>query len=222
MTNDPWAAASATPATTPAAYAGAPAQSAQPAESPLAGAYGQAEGSSLLFNSAESVPALFNKTHLLGTERTGIIRATEDKQDQDYNAKLPKYWSASQTGGERRDRKITTDPIDPVLGVANRPVMVVHVRMETDYRVTESECLATGRDVSYVTRDAGTRVEVVGGFDLKAFAQAMEDARKRGITLAGPQDLVGKRLTVKRIGQTPPKSGQGNPSWVKSYRIDNA
>lgn len=212
VSNDPWAAASAAPA---AVAAAAPA-------SPLADGYGPATGSSLLFNNAAAAPSLMNKTHPLGTERKGKIKSTVDKQDQDFNAKLPKYWSTSKVGGPQRNGAITTDAIDGPTGQANRPVMVTHITLETPYRMDAAECIAVGRDVTFVQSDNGDRVEVVGGFDYKPFQEAMVDARARGIELNSAADLEGKFLTVRRAGQTPPKSGQGNPSWVKAYRIDNA
>lgn len=216
MSTDPWAAASAAPAT-PAgntAVADAP-------QSAMASAFGPAAGGSLLFNSGVAVPSLFNKTHPLGTERTGVIEKMEDKQDQDFTSKMPKYWSTSKVGGPQRNSAVTTDAIDGPTGQQNRPVMVTHITLQTDYRITEAECVAISRDVAYVSQDAGKRVDVVGGFDFKAFGEAMEDARKRGISLNSPEDLIGKRLTKKRVGQVPSKTG-GNPSWTNAYRIDNA
>jgi len=212
MSNDPWAAASAAP-TPPAPEQSAP-------QDAMAGAFGGAAGGSLLFSSGATAPALFNKTHPLGSERTGIITGMDDKQDQDFNTKTPKYWSLSKVGGEKRDKAITTDAIDQPTGKPNRPVMVTHISLDTGYRITEAECISTGRDVAYVGQDEGKRIEVVGGFDYAEFAKAMTEARARGINLASPADLIGKRLTKKRVGQKP--NPGGNPSWVNAYRIDNA
>lgn len=208
--NDPWATAQAAPATP------APVQEAtQP--SALAGSYGPAAAGSMLFNAGPGAPSLFNKTHPLGSERGGIIVSLTDKQDVDFNSKAPKFWSASKTGGPQRNSAVTTDAIDPVTGAKNDPVMTVHVELQTDYRITEAECIATGRDVAYVGQDAGTRIEVIGGYDVKAFAEAMGKARAAGISLAGPQDLIGLRLDKKRTGQKP--NPGGNPSWINTYRL---
>lgn len=214
--SDPWAAASASPAPAQPAQQAAPA-----AASGMASGFGAAAGGSLLFSQGSAAPSLMNKTHLLGTSRTGIIKGLTDKQDQDYNSKTPKYWSTSKVGGEQRNRAITTDAIDGPTGQPNRPVMVTHVELETEYRLSEGEAAAISRDAASIASDTGKRVEVVGGLDFKAFSEAMVDARARGITIASPKDLEGKRLTVTRAGQVPSKSGTGNPSWVKTYRIDN-
>lgn len=210
--NDPWAAASAAP---PATSAPAPEQSG------IDAGYGAATGSSLLFNAGVSAPSFFNKTHPLGTERSGIITGTKDVQDQDFNAKAPKYWSHSKTGGPKRNHAITLDAVDTTTGtpIPNRPVMVTHVSLDTDYRITADECVATGRDVAYVGQDTGKRVDVIGGFDFEPFAKAMVEARSRGITLNDASDLVGKRYTKKRVAQKPNPGGY--PSWINEYRIDD-
>lgn len=216
-TTDPFAAAQVSTAPKPSGST-----SPEPAQgSEMDGGFGDALGSSLLFAESASAPALFNKTHLLGTERTGIIRKTEDKQDRDFNAKMPKFWSESKIGGESKNKAITTDAVDAITGNRNRPVMVTHVTVDTAYRMEAGEAAATGRDADFIPTDDGTRVEVVGGFDYKPFKEALLEARKRGINIAGPQDLVGKRLTVKRASQHR-LPGAANPSWVKTYRIDNA
>lgn len=211
--NDPWAAAGPAQQT-----ASAPQQSSTLA----AGLPAPSTGSSLLLNPGASAPSLFNKTHFLGTSRTGIITKTEDKQDQDFNAKAPKYWSLSKVGGEMRNRATTTDVIDQPTGQPNKPVMVAHISLDTDYRMDQGEALAVNRPADYGQTDDGKRVLVVGGFDLKTFYEAVGEARARGIVINVIEDLIGKRITATRSGQVPPKNGVGNPSWVMSYRIDNA
>lgn len=215
--NDPWATAQAAPASAPSAT---PPAEQYATASALAGSFGPAAGGSMLFNSGPGAPSLFNKTHPLGTERSGIIKSLTDKQDIDFNSHAPKFWSASKTGGPQRNSAVTTDAIDPVTGQANEKVMTVHVELQTDYRITEAECIATNRDVAYVGQDTGIRVEVIGGYDVKAFAEAMNEARARGINLSSPADLIGKRITKKRAAQKP--NPGGNPSWINAYRIDNA
>lgn len=218
-TNDPFAAAQVEAAASTPPPAAAPAGN---QNSGMAGGFGGALGSSRLFETGGSVPALFNKTHFVGTERSGIITETKDQQDRDFNAKLPKFWSLSKVGGERKDKAVTTDPIDGPTGQPNQPVIVTHITLSTDYRVTAQESAAIGGDdariASRVTDDDGTRVEVVGGFDYKPFRDAMLDARSRGVKLEGPADLVGLRLTVTRAAQK--SNPGGNPSWIKTYRLD--
>lgn len=219
--NDPWAAASVTPAP----VAPAPVQ---PAYTPasgaplLADAYEAPEGESILFGGTAGAPSLFNKTHFVGTERTGIITGLTDKQDMDFNTRSPKFWSASKTGGEKGNSAVTTDPIDKITGERNKPVMSAHLALDTDYRLTVQEAAAVNpaRDANEaVASDDGSRVLVIkGGADLKAFKKAMGEAARNGIRITGPADLTGLRITAKRAGQVPNQTG--NPSWVMEYRIE--
>jgi hypothetical protein len=204
--NDPWAAAQVT-------------QPAQPGQeqggqqgSSLAGSYTQPQaGPSKLFQQAGAAPSLFNKTHYLGTERTGIItKAPFDQQQQDYNEKKPKYWSTSKVGG----KAFTTEPIDAPTGQLNRPAMGTHIELATDYRMTAQEITAVGgnRDVSFANTDNGKRVYVASNkYEYDAFRKAIVTAIAAGIPITEDEDLVGLRLTVKRTRQQP--NPGGNPSW---------
>lgn len=216
--NDPWAAASATPAP----VAPAPVQPA--GASLLADAYEAPEGESILFGAPAGAPSLFNKTHFVGTERTGIITGLTDKQDMDYTTRAPKFRSASKTGGEKGNSWVTTDPIDKITGERNKPIMCAHIALDTAYRVTAQEAAAVNpsRDANEaVASDDGSRVLVIrGGADLKAFKKAMGEAVRNGIRITGPADLTGLRITAKRAGQVPNQTG--NPSWVMEYRIERA
>ena len=221
--NDPWAAASATPP--PAAPA--PAYTAPAGSSLLADAYEAPEGESILFGGTAGAPSLFNKTHFVGTERTGIITGLTDKQDMDVSTRSPKFWSASKTGGERGNSAVTTDPVDKITGERNKPVMSAHLALDTAYRLTEQEAMAVnpnrdaGEAGEAVASDDGSRVLVIrGGAHLKAFKKAMGDAARNGIRITGPAALNGLRITAKRVGQTP--NVIGNPSWVMEYRIERA
>jgi hypothetical protein len=218
--NDPWAAASATPP--PAAPA--PAYSAPAGASVLADAYEAPEGDSILFGGAGGAPSLFNKTHFVGTERTGVITGLTDKQDMDFNTRSPKFWSASKTGSEKGNSPVTTDPVDKITGERNKPVMSAHLALDTSYRLTAQEAMAVNpnRDASEaVASDDGSRVLVIkGGADLKAFKKAMGEAQRNGIRVAAAADLNGLRITAKRAGQIPNQTG--NPSWVMEYRIERA
>jgi hypothetical protein len=205
-TNDPWAAAQVT-------------QPAQPSQarseaqgSSLASDYTQPEtSSSRLFAPAGAAPSLFNKTHFLGTERTGIItKAPFDQQQQDFNEKKPKYWSLSKVGG----KAFTTDPIDAPTGQPNRPALGTHIELSTDYRMTVQEIQAVGgnRDVSFANTDDGKRVYVASNkFEYEAFRKAIAAAIAAGIPITRDKDLIGLRLTVKRARQVP--NPGGNPSW---------
>lgn len=215
--NDPWAAAAATP--TPQANAPQGGQGQSTEGSSLAGAYAPAQaGPSRLFAQTAAAPSLFNKTHLLGTVRTGLIsKAPADKHDQDYTEKKPKYWSASKENG----KAFTTNPIDGPTGQPNRPVMVTHIELETDYRMDAGEADAVGRDVASISNDDGKRVYVVGNkWEYKAFKDAIEQAIKSGIEVTKDEDLVGLRLTVKRSRKQP--NPTGNASWDPDIKLERA
>lgn len=209
---DPWAAAGAVQ-TAP------PATSGQGA-SELASAYAAPEaGPSLLFGGDSVAPSLFNKTHGLGAERTGIIRkAPYNQQARDFNSKQPKYWSLSKVGGEQKNRATTTDAIDGPTGQPNRPVYDVMVELDTEYGpLSQAERIAVGRDPNGTDGD-GTRVYAVSGAQaLKEFKRAIGAAIAAGIPITKDADLEGLRLTVKRAGQTPNQGG--NPSWVVAISI---
>ncbi len=221
--NDPWAAATPVAAASPVQqYAPTPTPVLASIGGGISGAFGPAAGQSRLFTQRTAATSLFNKTHPLGTERTGIIGSVEEKQDRDMDAGLPKFWSLSKVGGATRNKAVTTDAIDAPTGQANQPIIVTHISLNTDYRLTAEEAMAisNGKTPRDITQDDGTRIEVVKGLDEKAFYEAIVDARARGIALPDENALTGKRLTVKRIGQKPNPGYQ--PSWVKAYRIDNA
>jgi hypothetical protein len=205
MTADPWASASAT---TGAATQTAPAQG----ESQLAGDMPGQEQESQLFGGGVSYPSLFNKTHLLGAVRTGIITKVTDVQARTYSTDGPgelKYWQEGES-------KPVTTAVNPATGKQNRPVMDTHFELDTTYRITAPECAAINRDPSYVEKDEGRRVFAAGGFDLKATREALaRDAGALGIHKTA--DLIGKRITVKRAGQKP--NPGGNPSWILEVKF---
>lgn len=217
--NDPWAAAAAPqvqPTQSGQGHQPPTGNGGQEQASSLAGSYAApAAGPSLLFSQGGVAPSLFNKTHFLGAERTGIItKAPYDRQDQDFSAKVLKYWSTSKVDG----KATTTDPIDGPTGTPNRPVMSTHIELSTDYRMSAQECAAIGRDVAFVGQDDGSRVFVVTGKQgFEAFRKAIGDAIASGVSITKDEDLVGLRLMVKRVSQTP--NVKGNPSWVLDVKL---
>lgn len=224
--NDPWAAA-AMPQGNPAA---APASQQNHTESDsLAGAYDTAPAadSALLFggNEGAAMPSLFNKTHFMGSERTGIIaKAPYDKQDTDFGTKDLKYWNDGKTpDGEGKVKATTIHASDPRTGKSNRPVMACHVELTTDYRQTLDEWIALERPAEDFdpSRDEGNRDFVLSTkLALDAFREAIKAANARGLAIRGSEDLVGKRLTAKRAGKKP--NATGNASWIWEVRIDKA
>lgn len=204
---DPWAAAQASTS----------ASTATAGESQLAGDLpAPAPAESQLFNSGGvSYPSLFNKTHTLGTERTGIITKVTDVQARTYSTEGPgdlKFWQQGES-------KPVTLAVNPLTGERNRPVMDTHFELDTEYRITAAECVAINRKAEYVQEDAGKRVFAAGGFDLKATREALQrDAGALGVTCTA--DLIGKRVTVKRYDQKP--NPGGNPSWILAVKFTAA
>lgn len=210
-TSDPWAAAQS---------AGAQQQNAAPQagqqESPLAGAFAPSGQGTALFGQGSLAPSLFNKTHFLGTERRGrIVKAPYEQQGRDFNTKLPKFWSQSKKDG----KAVTTDAVDHLTGQPNRPVMDVMVELETEYGpLSAQECMAVGRDPNTQTGDSKRVFAVSGKDSLTKFREAIAKFNQANPgALKSEADLVGKLLTVKRVGQVP--NPGGNPSWVHEITI---
>lgn len=222
MTNDPWAAGAVQTAQQPAQQPqGASGQNGQGGA--LAGAFASGQGGTALFQQGGLAPSLFNKTHFLGTERKGkITKAPYEQQSRDFNSKLPKYWSLSKVGGEKRDKAVTTDAIDGPTGKPNRPVMDVMVELDTEYGpLSQQECGAVGREYPGQAGD-GKRVFAVSGKDsLDKFRKAIAtfNAQNPG-ALKSEDDLVGLTLTVKRSGQIPNQGG--NASWVHEITLSRS
>lgn len=172
---------------------------------------GGGDAESQLFSSGSVAPSLFNKTHLLGTERTGIItKAPYDRQKVDYNTKKPLFWGPA--GG-----KPVPEHVDSATGQPNRPVMDTFLELSTDYTMSAAEAAATGRETAF---EGTERVFVAGGFDLKELRKAMGAAVAGGMKLQSGADMVGKRLTVKRVSQK--ANPGGNPSWILEIKLSAA
>jgi hypothetical protein len=205
MTNvDPWAAAQA---------------STSEGESQVGAAYAPAEDQeSQLFSNTVASPSVFNKTHGIGTERTGIItKKPYDRQDVDFNTKSPKFFLQTPELRDGKLRKVGSTPVDAATGKPNQPVMSTFLELDTEYVMDAAEAAAVGRETPYEGTD---RVFVAGGADLKVLKKAIEEAGQRGIRITKGADLVGLRFTAKRTGQTP--NAGGNPSWVTAMRFDKA
>jgi hypothetical protein len=207
MTSDPWAAAQS--AGSPASTATAPA-----GESQLGEAYDSPSG---LFTTGGEVagPSLFNKTHPVGTERTGIIaKPPYDRHSTNMKGEL-KYWE--NTTRNKRGDKPVTDAISKVNGKPNDPVMDTVIVLDTEYQMDAAEAVALSREEPF----EGGRRSVTISTDKKLVIEAIQDANRRGIVIRGDADMVGKRLTVKRTGQRPNPHG-GDTIKEHAYRIDNA
>ncbi len=193
--SDPWATASAQ-------------QGTESAESEnLAGGY-QDEESQLFSSGGGAGPSILNKTHLLGSKRTGIIlKAPYDMQSRNIKGE-PKFW-------EDGNNKPVTRAVNPATGKPNRKVLDTVFALQTEYRMDAGERAAIGRDASF--EDDGKRSFSVGGVDLKVVKEAM---RKAPFPITRGADLVGKRITIERVGQKP--NAEGNPSWIIEVRFSEA
>jgi hypothetical protein len=198
--SDPWAAAQS---------AGTPASTTPVGDSQLADSYDSP--SSLFAPGGEGAgPSLFNKTHPVGTERTGIIaKAPYDRHSTNMKGEL-KYW-------QQGEKKPVTNAFHPVTNQPNRPAMDTVIVLDTEYQMDAAEAAALGREEPF----EGGRRSVTVSTDMKLVKEAIADAIKRGMTIRGDADLEGKRLTVKRVSQRPNPHG-GDPIKEHAYRIDNA
>jgi hypothetical protein len=133
----------------------------------------------------EKLPSLFDKTHDVGTSRTGIImKAPEERQSRFYKAGgqgALKFWGL--------DGKPTENPNGPT--GPNRPCMDTVFVLQTDYRLNEHQLADRGME-----EDTGARGVFASGELKKAIREAIKKAgaKKRS-------DLVGARLTLTRTGK---------------------
>lgn len=172
------------------------------------------EQESQLFGGGSVAPSLANKTHRIGSERTGIItRAPYDRQKVDYNTKKPLFWPKAESSEKG------PIPLDKG-GDPKRPVMDTFFEVMTDYVMDASEATETGRSEPH---EGGERVFVAGGHTLKTTRKAMETYNTTALPsqkIAKGADLIGKRLTYRRVGQKP--NPGGTPSWVEEITITKA
>jgi hypothetical protein len=167
---------------------------------------------SQLFSGPVMPSSLFNKTHGLGTSRTGKITvAPYDVQSRDFRSKLPKFWANTPVIVDGKPRKVTTNTHDHVTGEALRPVLDTMVILATEYRFDAAECAAIERDATLP--DDGTRAAYVSGDDLK---QLKSEIRRIG-GIRSEEDMVGLTFTMTRVGQKP--NPGANPSWINKIEL---
>jgi len=135
----------------------------------------------------EKLASLWNKSHGVGTTRTGII--LQPPKD------IPSFMY--KAGGGRGDAKYWLDgkptklTVHPTTGVALDRVYDTLFVVQTDYRMTPEELLKSEMD-----EDEGKRGWFAGGEDLKAIKAAI-----RASGVKNREALVGMRLTGTRTGQ---------------------
>jgi hypothetical protein len=163
---------------------------------------------SQLFSGPVLPPSLLNKTHGMGTERTGkISEKPYDVQARDFNTKQPKFFLATPAAD---GKKVGPVAVDPTTGKPNNPVKDTVIVLDTDYRFDAAECAAVGRDANMP--DDGKRAFYASGDDLK---QLRAEIRRLG--LRSEEEMIGLTFTVVRTGQKPNPSG--NPSWVTKVTL---
>ena len=134
----------------------------------------------------QPLPALFDKTHDVGTSRTGIItEPPKPKQSRFYAAGGKgdlKYWGDdNKPTSEARDRD----------GKPRKPVLDEVFVLQTEYRLTKAQL-----DKRDMDEDPGLRGVFAGGDQLRAIKTAIRKARVKNRAA-----LVGMRLTLTRTGQ---------------------
>jgi hypothetical protein len=163
---------------------------------------------SQLFGGPVLPPSLLNKTHTLGTVRSGrIVTAPYDVHSRDFKSKQPKYWAI--TPGPRGE-KISFSPVDAVTGEQLRKVLDTVIELATDYRFDAAEAAAVERDPNMP--DDGSRAFYVSGEDLKALRKQIQL-----LGLRDEKEMIGLTLTVKRVGQKPNPGGY--PSWINEVTL---
>lgn len=167
---------------------------------------------SQLFGGPTMAPSLVNKTHGLGSVRYGVIKAAPyDVQARDFNTKEPKFFLKTPVNVNGKIHKVGPIAVDPTTGQPNDKVLDTVIPLDTEYRFTEAESAAVGRDHSIP--DDGERAFYLSGDTLKQFKSEMR--RIGGIS--STEDLVGLKFMVERVGQKP--NPGGNPSWVTKLTL---
>jgi hypothetical protein len=227
--NDPWAAASATPAPTATrTYSSAAEYGQSPdAGSSLSEGYAPepAKQSSLFGNNIETLPSLFTLTHAPGTEIKGkILTAPRDvhstchpSQAPDKVSRLKQYWVTDPNTGKRTPG---LNPIDPRTGKPNDPVMNLVVSMQTDERDPQIEG-DDGRRSWFVSGSAkaprGHKTGDPVASARRALLDALQLANAGGVSITKDEDLIDLTLSVRRVEREQP--GVTTSSWKWQARI---
>jgi hypothetical protein len=192
---DPWAAAAQ-------ASTGQQQNTSTTAQDALMPATPDPDGAERALMGGQSVPSMFNKSHGLNDDVTGVITELPTQKQSRFYAEgaagALKYWSESAN-------KPTEDAVDRVTGRPNNPLYDTVVKCATEYRKPGD------------VEDEGLRAFYLAGNDLKAFRAAISVAKQAGI-ISSFADLVGLRVTGRRIGQVP--TGKGNSAWTYAFKLE--
>lgn len=134
----------------------------------------------------EKLPALFDKTHDVGTTRSGVITEEPKPRHSRFyaadGAGALKYW-----GDDNKPTKESRDQD----GKPRKPVMDEVFVLQTEYRLTPQQLAKRDMD-----EDSGLRGVFAGGDDLRAIKKAIRKAKVKN-----RRALVGMTLTLTRTGQ---------------------
>lgn len=136
----------------------------------------------------EKLISLFDKTHDVGTSRTGIItKAPETRQSRffaDEGIGALKFWG---------EDGVPTEDTRSADGRPLKPCMDEVFVLQTDYVASPSKLEALGLE-----EDSGLRGVFASGDQLKAIRQAIRDAKVKN-----RDALVGMTLALTRTGKAP-------------------
>jgi hypothetical protein len=224
--NDPWVAASASPA--PAATREYNSASAYGQESSsLSEGYAPepAKQSSLFGPNIESLPSLFTLAHAPGTEiRLKVTAAPKDVQSTchpsqapDRVSRLKQYWVTDPSTGKRAPG---LSPVDPATGKPNDPVLNLVISGQTAERDPQIEG-DDGRRSWFVSGSAKPPKGHVTGNPVASSRLALLDAIKlanaAGIAITGDQAFINLDVAVRRVEREQP--GVTTSSWKWQARI---
>ncbi len=158
-------------------------------------------GGALFGGGGKRIPGLFNQTHPAGTVRGGKIVDVKDVHSRFHQREGGglKYWPNGQNGKGVKP----TDQAKDASGKDNRPVMDVHLILDTEYRLTEAEARRLEKSPEDVAADDGQRRYVVQ--DNKRTGAAIAEWNKANAgtdrAIGSPNDLIGRTFEAKRLAE---------------------
>lgn len=177
----------------------------------LAGAYAD-QPSGIFAGSGGAGPSLMNKTHPVGTSRTGIVAKPPYLRQSTNQKGEPKFW-------QQGSNQPVTNAVDAA-GQPNRKVMDTIVELDTEYQMDAQEAAMLNREAPF---EGGRRSITLAGDKLKAFIKAVQayNASHPTAPITGDPDMVGKRVTETRVATKPNPNG-GDPIKIHEYQIADA
>lgn len=181
------------------------AEAAQSAEPQTDALTGNNEGYDPLFG-GEKLVSLFNKTHGIGTSRSGrISKAPEDRQSRFFKEDgvgALKFWGKNAAG-----KAVPVANDTDASGNKLKPCLDTVFVLDTEYRLTPAELAERGMD-----EDNGKRGFFASGDSFVAIRKAIQEAR-----LSSRSQLVGMKLTVTRTGK---KQVGDFKAWTHTAKLE--